>query len=91
MRDELGRSGHHGRGERQVPTKREEDTGCSKGPPLYRPTDQAEQVAQELTRLIDAELAKLRQVLDEDLASFNALLARKKVPGVFREPARGKP
>ncbi len=57
----------------------------------YRPTDQAEQVGQELTKEIDAELAKLRTVLDEDLVSFNQLLARKKVPGVFREPAKGKP
>jgi len=57
----------------------------------YRPTDQAEQVAQELTRQIDSELARLRKVLDEDLASFNQLLARKKVPGVFREAAGGKP
>jgi hypothetical protein len=47
----------------------------------YRPTDRAKQVAQELTRQIDAELAKLRKVLDEDLASFNEVLARKKVPG----------
>jgi hypothetical protein len=56
----------------------------------YRPTDQAQQVAQELTKRIDAELAKLRKVLDEDLVRFNELLARKKVPGVFREPAKGK-
>ncbi len=56
----------------------------------YRPTDQAEQVGQELTKEIDAELAKLRKVLDDDLASFNQLLARKKVPGVFREPVKGK-
>jgi len=56
----------------------------------YRPTDQAEQVAGELTKQIDSELAKLRKVLDEDLASFNELLARKKVPGVFREAAKGK-
>jgi hypothetical protein len=57
----------------------------------YRPTDQAEQVAQELTTKIDAELAKMRKVLDEDLAGFNQLLVKMKVPGVFREPARGKP
>jgi hypothetical protein len=57
----------------------------------YRPTDQAEQVAQELTKQIDDQLAKLRKVLEEDLASFNELLAKKKVPGVFREPAKGKP
>jgi hypothetical protein len=56
----------------------------------YRPTDQAVEVGRELTRQIDGELARLRQVLDEDLAGFNELLARKKVPGVFREPAKGE-
>jgi hypothetical protein len=57
----------------------------------YRPTDQAVQVGQELTRQIDTELAKLRQVLDEDLVRFNQLLASNMVPGVFRAPAREKP
>jgi photosystem II stability/assembly factor-like uncharacterized protein len=56
----------------------------------YRPTDQAMEVAAELTKQIDGELAKLRQVLDEDVSRFNELLAKKKVPGVFREPAREK-
>jgi hypothetical protein len=32
----------------------------------------------------------LRKVLDEEVASFNELLGKKKVPGVFREAARGK-
>src|SRR5262249_21033695 len=39
----------------------------------YRPTAQAVRVGQELTRQIDAELTKLRQVLDEDLVRFNQL------------------
>ena len=56
-----------------------------------RPTDQAVAVGQLLTKQIDAELAKLRRVMDEDVASFNALLATKKVPGVFREQAKSKP
>jgi hypothetical protein len=56
----------------------------------YRPTDQAVEVGQELTKQIDDELGKLRRVLEEDLASFNELLAKKKVPGVFGEPAKGK-
>jgi hypothetical protein len=43
-----------------------------------------------LTRQIDAELGKLRRVLEEDVTCFNELLAKKKVPGVFREPAKGK-
>ncbi len=57
----------------------------------HRPTDQAMEVAQLLSRQIDAELAKLRRVMDEDVAGFNALLAKKKVPGVFRERAVSKP
>ena len=48
-----------------------------------RPTEQAEQVRRELTRQIDEELAKLRQVLSRDLPKFNELLSKKKVPGVF--------
>jgi hypothetical protein len=50
-----------------------------------RPSEPAVQVGQELTKAIDAELGKLRRVLDEELAGFNGLLAKKKVPGVFRE------
>jgi photosystem II stability/assembly factor-like uncharacterized protein len=51
-----------------------------------RPTEQAVRVKDELTAQIDAELAKLRLVLDSDLPRFNDLLARKKVPGVFTNP-----
>ena len=36
----------------------------------------------------DAELARLRQVLSEDLPKFNELLSKKKVPGVFIEPKK---
>jgi photosystem II stability/assembly factor-like uncharacterized protein len=50
-----------------------------------RPTDQSEQVRKELTQQTDAELAKLRQLLSEDLPKFNELLSKKKVPGVFVE------
>jgi photosystem II stability/assembly factor-like uncharacterized protein len=53
----------------------------------YRPTDQAVQVGAELTKQIDAELLKLRRVLDDDVARLNELLAKKKVPGIFRAAA----
>jgi hypothetical protein len=53
-----------------------------------RPTDQAEQVRQELTRQIDEELAELRRVLSEELPRLNELLNKQKVPGVFVD---GKP
>jgi photosystem II stability/assembly factor-like uncharacterized protein len=51
----------------------------------FRPTDSAEQVRREITAAIDVELARWRRLLADDLPAFNALLARKKVPGVFVE------
>ena len=48
-----------------------------------RPTEQAEQVRNELMQQVDEELVKLRQILSEDLPKFNELLSKKKVPGVF--------
>jgi photosystem II stability/assembly factor-like uncharacterized protein len=50
-----------------------------------RPTDQAVQVKDELTSQIDAELQKFRQIVDQGLPSFNELLIRKKIPGVFTD------
>ncbi|MFL5343084.1 MAG: VPS10 domain-containing protein [Gemmataceae bacterium] len=47
------------------------------------PTDQAVKLKEELTKSIDAELAKLKRVLGDDLTKFNELLTKKKVPGVF--------
>lgn len=55
-----------------------------------RPTDQVSQVKDELTKAIDAELSKLRTLMESDLPRFNAMLAQKKVPGVFTEPAPEK-
>jgi hypothetical protein len=55
-----------------------------------RPTDQALQVKDELVGAIDGELSKLRTLMESDLARFNAMLAQKKVPGVFSEPANEK-
>jgi photosystem II stability/assembly factor-like uncharacterized protein len=56
----------------------------------HRPTDQAVQLHQELTKQIDGELLKLRKVLDDDLPRFNELLLKNKVPGVFRAPVEKK-
>jgi len=55
-----------------------------------RPTEQAVQVKEELTKQIDAELAGLRQVIGDDLKKFNELLNEKKVPGVFPTPSKSK-
>jgi hypothetical protein len=55
-----------------------------------RPTEQAERVREELTAQIDVELKRLRGILDEDLARFNDLLARWKVPSVIATPERSR-
>jgi len=47
------------------------------------PTDQAVQVTDDIAGRIDAELAKLKQALDVDLAAFNALVREKEVPSVM--------
>jgi hypothetical protein len=46
------------------------------------PTDQAYQVYADIAGRIDAELAKLKQVLTTDLAAFNHLVREKEVPAV---------
>ncbi|WP_457652102.1 WD40/YVTN/BNR-like repeat-containing protein [Rhodocaloribacter sp.] len=49
----------------------------------YRPTDQAVAVKNELTAAIDAELAKLRTILETDLPAFNDLVREKAIPAVI--------
>ncbi len=56
----------------------------------YRPTAQAVQVKTELAAAIDAELAKLRAIWEEDLARFNAQAQEMGVPAVIVPPARLK-
>ncbi len=48
----------------------------------YRPTDQSVAVRDELVPLIDAELAKLKQVVDARVPEFNALVKEKDIPAV---------
>lgn len=48
----------------------------------YRPTDQSVAVRDELVPLIDAELAKLKQVVDGRVPEFNALVKEKDIPAV---------
>ena len=50
-----------------------------------RPTQQSQEVKDELIKQIDAELSGLKQVLSEDLKKFNDVLIQKKIPGVFTE------
>jgi photosystem II stability/assembly factor-like uncharacterized protein len=56
----------------------------------YRPTAQALEVKAELTRAVDAELAKLAEIFAKDLASFNDLARSESVPAVILAPSRLK-
>ncbi len=51
------------------------------------PTDQSYVVYEELTAKIDAQLARLRQVVDTDVPAFNALVREQNVPAVVVKPA----
>ena len=48
----------------------------------FRPTDQAVAVQEELVAKIDPELAKLRNIIDNDLHAFNQLVKANEVPAV---------
>ncbi len=48
-----------------------------------RPTDQSYQVYDDLAGRIDAQLAKLKQVMASDVPAFNKLVRDKEVPAVF--------
>jgi photosystem II stability/assembly factor-like uncharacterized protein len=54
----------------------------------YRPTDSSIQVKDELTAKIDAQLAKLREVLSADVLKYNELLETKKVPGIVTDSGK---
>jgi len=44
-------------------------------------------VYEDLTAKIDAQLARLRQVVDTDVPAFNALVREQNVPAVVIKPA----
>jgi photosystem II stability/assembly factor-like uncharacterized protein len=50
------------------------------------PTDQSYVVYEDLTGKIDAQLAKLRQVIDADVPAFNTLVREQNVPAVVIKP-----
>jgi photosystem II stability/assembly factor-like uncharacterized protein len=52
----------------------------------YRPTDAAQAVFVDLTKRIDAEIARFETLLDTDLAAFNDLTAKAKLQAVHRAP-----
>ncbi len=51
----------------------------------FRPTDQAVVIKNELTAAIDAELTKLRAIMESDLPAFNKLVREREVPAVIVE------
>jgi photosystem II stability/assembly factor-like uncharacterized protein len=51
------------------------------------PTDQSYVVYEDLTGKIDAQLARLRLVIDTDVPAFNALVREQNVPAVVIKPA----
>jgi len=51
------------------------------------PTDQSYVVYEDLTGRIDAQLTKLRQVIETDVPAFNALVREQNVPAVVIKPA----
>jgi len=53
----------------------------------FQPTDQMEEVRQQLTAAIDAELAKLDRIWREELTAFNGLAAKHGVTAVALPPA----
>lgn len=56
----------------------------------FRPTDQAVMIKNELTAAIDAELTKLRAIMESDLPAFNKLVREKEVPAVLVETKSAK-
>jgi hypothetical protein len=55
-----------------------------------RPTDQAVKLKDELTAQVDAELARLRKVLSEDVPHLNDMLSGLRIPAIFTAPEEGK-
>jgi roadblock/LC7 domain-containing protein len=49
----------------------------------YAPTAQAVTVRAELTRQIDAELVKLKSIMENDLPAFNNLVKQKSVDAII--------
>ncbi len=54
----------------------------------YRPTDQAYQVRDEVTQLINIELEKLRDVLETDVPRLNEMIRELEVPAVKTRPSK---
>ncbi len=56
----------------------------------FKPTDQAIEVKNELVKLIDEQLLKLKNVIDNDIPAFNKLVHDSSVPAVILKKAKGE-
>ncbi len=56
----------------------------------FAPTRSQQEVFEDLSKRIDAQLARLRKVLDEDLPAFNARLRKARVPGLLARGGKKK-
>jgi hypothetical protein len=56
-----------------------------------QPTDQQVAVYEDLTSRINAQLEKLKQVMNADVPAFNKLVRDQNVPAVWVKPAAGQP
>jgi hypothetical protein len=54
------------------------------------PTDQSYVVYEDLTTKIDAQLGRLRQVIDTDVPAFNAMVREQNVPAVVVRTGKEK-
>jgi hypothetical protein len=52
----------------------------------FRPTDQSYEVFDELSKQLDVHLRRLKEIMDKELAPFNALLAPKGIKAVAVGP-----
>ena len=53
----------------------------------YPPTHQSIQVRDEITKLIDVQLKRLKTIIGRDVAAFNRAVRKQKVPAIFVDPA----
>ena len=55
----------------------------------FKPTDQAIEVKNYLTKLIDEQLSKLKEVIDKDIPAFNKLVHDYSIPSVILKKDKG--
>jgi photosystem II stability/assembly factor-like uncharacterized protein len=64
--------------------------GAQAGVGSYRPTEQVVAVRDDVVKQIDIELAKLKTILEQDVAAFNSLVKSSEIPAVVIETQNAK-